>query len=273
MIGGKGDRASTMCWRAVLGASFLIAFLSLSLPATAQDCEPLKPIKPVDTQIRDKTEANADTVLKSLLSGSIKNEYERITTNVSGEEVHKWDSFIYMVCTILRDSKMSPEEKLGRLPTLIQLKGQAPPISGQKDHSSSSSDYHNLPSLDQARASEPIHLVGGGWWDLSLYRCENDHDLIVCYFVIKKMSGNVGDYAAEKLIGMTSGKAKLVDRFRIDHRMIKAYFINGRNQGQETISLGPKESAWLALEFEGASPDITAAKIVLGNQRLDGVVR
>jgi hypothetical protein len=127
MIGIKDDRASDMRWRAVLSGSLLIAFLCLNLPAIAQDCEPLKPIKPVDTQIRDKTEAQANTVLKSLLSGTIKNEYERIATNVSGDEVHKWDSFVYMVCTILRDSKMSSQEKLGQLSILIQLKGQAPP--------------------------------------------------------------------------------------------------------------------------------------------------
>jgi hypothetical protein len=98
MTAFKYDRSSKMRWRAVFSGSFLIALLSFNRPAIAQDCEPLKPIKPVDTQIRDKTEAQANTVLKSLLSGSIKNEYERIATNVSGDEVHKWDSFIYMVC-------------------------------------------------------------------------------------------------------------------------------------------------------------------------------
>jgi hypothetical protein len=65
--------------------------------------------------------------LKSLLSGNIKNEYKRITTSVAGDDIHKWDSFVYMVCTILRDSQMSPKEKLEQLPNLIHLKDEAPP--------------------------------------------------------------------------------------------------------------------------------------------------
>src|SRR4051794_39000716 len=129
MMGIPEGRASNMRWRPILSGGFLITFLSFYTPSIAQDCESLKPIKPVDTQIRDKTEAQANTVLKSLLSGSIKNEYERIASNVSGDEVHKWDTFVYMVCTILRDSKMSPQEKLGQLSILIQLKGQAPPAT------------------------------------------------------------------------------------------------------------------------------------------------
>jgi len=93
----------------------------------AQDCEPLKPIKPVDTQIRNKTEAQADTVLKSLLSGTIKNEYERIATSVAGEDIHKWDSFVYIVCTILHESQMSTKEKLQQVQILFQLKSEPPP--------------------------------------------------------------------------------------------------------------------------------------------------
>ena len=64
--------------------------------------------------------------MKSLLSGTIKNEYERIATNVAGDDIHKWDSFVYMVCTILRGSNLSTDEKLDKASTLLHIKMQPP---------------------------------------------------------------------------------------------------------------------------------------------------
>lgn len=84
----------------------LICFFS---PAFAQDCSPLKPTKPVDTEVANKTKADANILLRSLGSGSIENDYKSIEKDVlkdypNADHVHVWDSFVYMLCTMIASS-------------------------------------------------------------------------------------------------------------------------------------------------------------------------
>src|SRR5206468_2910199 len=48
-----------------LSACVAVAVCHLA-PALAQDCSPLKPSKPVDTEVADKTKADANVLLRSL---------------------------------------------------------------------------------------------------------------------------------------------------------------------------------------------------------------
>jgi hypothetical protein len=108
----------------------LLSVPSMSAPVWAQDCSPLKPDRTVDTEVKNKTEAEANVLLKSLGSGTLKNDYSRIETNQvfrNVDEVHRWDSFLYMVCSILSNSNLSPLVKLDRVKELYSLKQEGPP--------------------------------------------------------------------------------------------------------------------------------------------------
>ncbi len=103
----------------ILSLSGLL-FLCLAAPVFAQDCSPLQPAKPVDSEVANKTKANANVLLKSLGSGDFENEYSSIQNDVlsqypHADRVHIWDSFVYMLCTMLQSSKsLTDEQKLDR---------------------------------------------------------------------------------------------------------------------------------------------------------------
>jgi hypothetical protein len=55
-----------------------LVVVCLAQPAFVQDCNPLRPPQPVNSEAADKTRANASVLLKSLGSGEIENEYKKI---------------------------------------------------------------------------------------------------------------------------------------------------------------------------------------------------
>ena len=110
--------------------------------------------------------------------------------------------------------------------------------------------------------------------DLGLYSCANDANAITCYIVLTKTSPGPSDYDADR---MTTNQIKLVDNFHIEHRLKKAYFIDGLGAHQQTTNLSTGESIWLVLDFGPAPRPISSARIVLaaypGAPQLSGPVK
>jgi hypothetical protein len=91
--------------------AFVVLFINGAL---AFDCTPLKPSREVEADLKNRTEASANVLLKSLGSGDIKNEYERSIKNQpygDVDEANRRSSFIFLMCELLNESKSSDQEK------------------------------------------------------------------------------------------------------------------------------------------------------------------
>jgi len=220
-----------------------------------------------DAQLTGEVEAKVSGVAARLADLGVKGSGEIGTQEYQGVSQEA-------LATALNDIRMCRQHVFDKLVDRLLPSGMAqlPPSPGQQDYGSSSSP-HRLPPVEKARASEPIELIGGGWWKLSLYRCTNAHEDILCYFVLKQTGAIISEYKAADLISMIAGKPKLIDNFRTDHSLVRVYFINGRNQEKEVITLAQDDPVWLTLEFEGAAPDITRAQIVFGSSQLQGSIK
>jgi hypothetical protein len=116
--------------RVVIAAGILAVWLTGSASAWAQDCDPLKPSRTIDTEVRNVTEANANVLLRSLGQGSIRNDYQRIEQSQqfsNPDDANRWNSFIYMLCTLLKSSSLSDNDKLVQYFKLVELSRQSPP--------------------------------------------------------------------------------------------------------------------------------------------------
>jgi hypothetical protein len=88
---------------------------------------------------------------------------------------------------------------------------------------------------------------------------------VICYGVYtRKQPGAAGDYAWT--LDYWS-KFKLFDNFKIEHAAQRWYYVNGRGLAQPTVTLGPDESIWYAVEFADGSDDITKASVILPDER------
>jgi sRNA-binding regulator protein Hfq len=58
---------------------------------------------------------------------------------------------------------------------------------------------------------------------------------------------------------------KLIDNFRVEHKLIQLYILNGRGERQSPINLDKGDRVWFAAEFADAAEDITTARIVFRN--------
>jgi hypothetical protein len=109
--------------------------------------------------------------------------------------------------------------------------------------------------------------------ELGLYSCANGTNVITCYIVMTKISPGPQDYAIER---MNINQLKLVDNFHIEHRLKRAYFIDGIGTQRQTTNLSAGESIWVVFEFESTTRPISSARIVLapsqGAPQLSGPV-
>lgn len=140
----------------VIAAGILVVWLTGSSSAGAQDCDPLRPSRTIDTEIRNVTEANANILLRSLGQGSVRNDYQRIEQSQqfsNPDDANRWNSFIYMLCTLLKSSSLSDNDKLVQYFKLVELSRQSPPTKpptqtppptapgGQRDDQRQASTY------------------------------------------------------------------------------------------------------------------------------------
>jgi hypothetical protein len=120
----------------ILAGIALFCFSGLS-SAWAQDCDPLRPSMAIDTEIRNATEANANVLLRSLASGEIKNDYriiERGQRFENPDDTNRWNSFIYLMCTLLRESSLSDSQKIAEYFKLLELSRQSSPMAEKDLH-------------------------------------------------------------------------------------------------------------------------------------------
>jgi hypothetical protein len=85
--------------------------------------------------------------------------------------------------------------------------------------------------------------------------------------ILRRSQSGIGDYYASGMVNPgLLGAPHLADNFHKPHNWLRAYFINGRNEKQETAKLDRDESIWLACEFEDAAPDISTVQIIFDNR-------
>jgi hypothetical protein len=97
----------------------------------------------------------------------------------------------------------------------------------------------------------------------SRYRPKEDH--FACNFFEKNNSNATGDFK----YGGSTWATKLVDNFRVDHQLVRGYFLNGLGQRQDIVTVGKDDWIWAVQEFSGPVKEITSVRVVflgLGNQ-------
>jgi hypothetical protein len=152
-----------------------VALMFCPVPVLAQDCSPLQPSKPVDTEVSNKTTASANILLKSLGSGDVSNEYKKVENDVlskypNADKTHTWDSFVYMLCTLLKSStSLTDKEKLDRYEILLNTWTSGPPRTNQQERNGQVSrpqpktkDSQNIKQNTTGNCSSAVANVTGG---------------------------------------------------------------------------------------------------------------
>jgi hypothetical protein len=105
---------------------------------------------------------------------------------------------------------------------------------------------------------------------IGLYKCENKGAMILCLCVLTRTAPGSVDLNVNNLAG-----PRFIDDLHDEHRLLRAYYINGRGQHQPTINVTKDDSVWFGLEFENSPGNlIISARILfrLGNFELHGPV-
>jgi hypothetical protein len=110
----------------------------------------------------------------------------------------------------------------------------------------------NAPTLDVVRLVTQREELG-------LYSCTNQTTDITCYVILTRIFAGQQDYS---IAALRTDQYKLVDNFHIEHRLRRAYFIDGLGTHQQTTNLSTGESIWLALEFDPVAHPISSARII-----------
>jgi hypothetical protein len=110
----------------------------------------------------------------------------------------------------------------------------------------------NAPTVDTARTSDQSV-------EIALFSCTNETNSILCYVVLSRIAAGQQDYSINSL---RTDQFKMVDNFHIEHRLRRAYFIDGLGSHQQKTNLSTGESVWLALEFDPLARPISSARII-----------
>src|SRR5947209_6910326 len=109
--------------------------------------------------------------------------------------------------------------------------------------------------------------------DYGLYSCYSSGNAITCYLVVSRTAAGQRDYNTQQ---MPLQQTKLIDNLHVEHRLRRAFFIDGLGGRQQSTNLSTGESMWLALEFEqGPAHGISSVRIVFssyGTNQLRGPV-
>jgi hypothetical protein len=96
------------------------------------NCNPLEPKGGVDKVVTNTFEGNAQVLYRMLGSGDVSNAYARYQNDVlmeypSADRLHIFDSTIYLLCTMLKNSSEPEEKKFERFERLATLYADGPP--------------------------------------------------------------------------------------------------------------------------------------------------
>src|SRR6266851_489539 len=119
-------RIRTLLFLTVIAASFSYR------TSHAQDCNPLMPQAPVNSEVSNQIKANANILTKKLGSVEIDNQFKKVQEDVQSKYPHAdtlsiWKSLIYLDCTLLQNSNLPPEEKQKQFLLLMDKFKQSPP--------------------------------------------------------------------------------------------------------------------------------------------------
>ena len=92
----------------------------------------------------------------------------------------------------------------------------------------------NAPTLD---AVKPVNQHE----EFGLYSCTNEATNITCYITMSKLFPGQLDYRIDT---MRTDLFKMVDNFHIEHRLRRAFFIDGLGTHQQTTNLSMGETGW-----------------------------
>ena len=126
-------------------------------------------------------------------------------------------------------------------------------------------------NLENLHMAGTIQLENGGDYStLSLHTCALKDEFIACSFVLTSHRAQAFDYR----YGMSGiWSSKLVDQFKVDHPQVRGYFLNGRGQHENVITLTHNDWTWVVQEFSGAATDITSASLIFpGGKYFDTTV-
>jgi hypothetical protein len=97
------------------------------------------------------------------------------------------------------------------------------------------------------------HAVG-------LSKCRNAGAVIACLLSLTRLADGNLDYRYDPRD--PNFASKLIDNFKVDHKQMGGYFLNGRSRHQQSVNLTKDETTWFVQEFEGATNDIKEVRIV-----------
>jgi hypothetical protein len=95
--------------------------------------------------------------------------------------------------------------------------------------------------------------------DYGLYGCAGSGKEVTCYVVVTRSSPGQGEYTLQQ---QSTENIKLIDNFHVEHRLRRAYFVDGLGGHQQAINLSTGESIWLFLEFDPGPRVPSSARIV-----------
>lgn len=119
--------------------------------------------------------------------------------------------------------------------------------------------------IDALSIAGTVVAGGHGEVNISVVGCVKKEDHFVCNYFQKNPINSTADFK----YGGASWTTKLVDNFRIDHPLVRGYFVNGLGQRTEVATLGKDDWIWAVQEFAGPTKEITSGRVVflgLGNQ-------
>jgi len=108
--------------------SLILLFLLTSVVvAFGQDCDPLKPNKPLDSEISNDTKLHASALFKSLGTAEFDNKFaqaqqDTLSKYPNADKVAIAQSHLYFLCTLLKSSTtLSENQKLDRFMDLVKI--------------------------------------------------------------------------------------------------------------------------------------------------------
>jgi hypothetical protein len=104
----------------------------------------------------------------------------------------------------------------------------------------------------------------GGHISINVVGCAKKEEHFLCNFFLRNNAGT-NDFRYGGALWAT----KLVDNFRIDHPLVRGYFVNGLGHRQDVVTLGKNDWIWAVQEFGGPTREVTSVRVVflgIGNQ-------
>jgi len=95
--------------------------------ALGQDCDPLKPNKPLDSQVSNETRANASALFNAVGTIDFENKFAKAQQDTlskypNADRVEVAEYHLYFLCELLRSSTtLSDSQKLDRFMDLVKV--------------------------------------------------------------------------------------------------------------------------------------------------------